>query len=162
MLGDHLYTSDNETSCASQLLEVYEQVAQSVVGLRVTPAEVIHHYGCATGVWQESGSILSVTQIYEKPNIEYARSHLQIEGMKDDQFLSMFGMYVLQPEIFGYLEENISQNIRERGEFQLTSCLDRLRQEEGLCGYVVKGQCFDTGLPDVYWQTMIDFRNASK
>jgi len=162
LLGDHLYTSDNETSCASQLLEVYEQVAQSVLGLRVTPAEVIHHYGCATGVWQESGSILSVTQIYEKPNIEYARSHLQIEGMKDDQFLSMFGMYVLQPKIFDYLEENISQNIRERGEFQLTSCLDRLRQEEGLCGYVVKGQCFDTGLPDVYWQTMIDFRNASK
>ncbi len=162
LLGDHLYASDNETSCASQLLEVYEQVAQSVVGLRVTPAEVIHHYGCATGVWQESGSILSVTQIYEKPNIEYARSHLQIEGMKDDQFLSMFGMYVLQPKIFDYLEENISQNIRERGEFQLTSCLDKLRQEEGLCGYVVKGQCFDTGLPDVYWQTMIDFRNASK
>jgi UTP-glucose-1-phosphate uridylyltransferase/mevalonate kinase len=162
LLGDHLYASDNETSCASQLLDVYEQVAQSVVGLRVTPAEVIHHYGCATGVWQESGSILSVTQIYEKPNIEYARSHLQIEGMKDDQFLSMFGMYVLQPKIFDYLEENISQNIRERGEFQLTSCLDRLRQEEGVCGYVVKGQCFDTGLPDVYWQTMIDFRNASK
>ncbi len=160
LLGDHLYASDNETSCASQLLDVYEQVAQSVVGLRVTPAEVIHHYGCATGVWQESGSILSVTQIYEKPNIEYARSHLQIEGMKDDQFLSMFGMYVLQPKIFDYLEENISQNIRERGEFQLTSCLDKLRQEEGLCGYVVKGQCFDTGLPDVYWQTMIDFRNC--
>jgi UTP-glucose-1-phosphate uridylyltransferase/mevalonate kinase len=87
LLGDHLYASENQTSCASQLLEVYEQVAQSVVGLRVTPAEVIHHYGCATGVWQESGSILSVTQIYEKPNIEYARSHLQIEGMKDDQFL---------------------------------------------------------------------------
>lgn len=162
LLGDHLYASDNETSCASQLLEVYEQVAQSVLGLRVTPAEVIHHYGCATGVWQESEAILSVTQIYEKPNIEYARSHLQIEGMKDDQFLSMFGMYVLQPKIFDYLEENISQNIRERGEFQLTSCLDKLRQEEGLCGYVVKGQCFDTGLPDVYWQTMIDFRNASK
>ena len=162
LLGDHLYASENQTSCASQLLEVYEQVAQSVVGLRVTPAEVIHHYGCATGVWQESGSILSVTQIYEKPNIEYARSHLQIEGMKDDQFLSMFGMYVLQPKIFDYLEENISQNIRERGEFQLTSCLDKLRQEEGLGGYVVKGQCFDTGLPDVYWQTMIDFRNASK
>jgi UTP--glucose-1-phosphate uridylyltransferase len=35
LLGDHLYTSDNETSCATQLLDVYEQVAQSVIGLRV-------------------------------------------------------------------------------------------------------------------------------
>ena len=162
LLGDHLYASDNETSCATQLLDVYEQVAQSVIGLRVTPAEVIHHYGCVTGVWQESDSILSATQIYEKPNIEYARQHLHVEGMADDQFLSIFGMYVLKPKIFDYLEEHISHNIRERGEFQLTSCLDKLRQEEGITGYVVKGQCFDTGLPDVYRQTMIDFRNAGE
>ncbi|MBD0303360.1 MAG: UTP--glucose-1-phosphate uridylyltransferase [Tolypothrix sp. T3-bin4] len=160
LLGDHLYTSNHEKSCASQVLEVYEQVNQSVLGLRITPAEVIHHYGCATGVWQESGSILSVTQIYEKPNLEYARSHLQMDEMKDDQFLSMFGMYVLHPKIFEYLEENINHNIRDRGEFQLTSCLDRLQQEEGITGYLVKGQCFDTGLPDVYRQTMIDFQNS--
>jgi len=162
MLGDHLYASDTETSCASQLLEVYKQVSQSVIGLRVTPAEVIHHYGCATGTWKESDSILSIAQIYEKPSLEYARSHLHVDGMNDDQFLSVFGMYVLQPKIFDYLEDNISHNIRDRGEFQLTSCLDRLRQEEGITGYVVKGQCFDTGLPDVYRQTMFDFRHAGQ
>jgi UTP-glucose-1-phosphate uridylyltransferase len=44
------------------------------------------------------------------------------------------------------------------GEFQLTSCLEKLRQQEGMTGYVVKGKCFDTGLPDAYRQTMIDFR----
>jgi UTP--glucose-1-phosphate uridylyltransferase len=69
-------------------------------------------------------------------------------------------MYILQSKILDYLEYNISHNLRERGEFQLTSCLDRLRQEEGITGYVVKGQCFDTGLPDVYRQTMFDFRHA--
>ena len=160
MLGDHLYASDHQTSCARQLLDVYKQVSQSVIGLRVTPAEVIHHYGCASGTWQESDSILSVTQIIEKPSLEYARQHLQMDGMNDDQFLSVFGMYILQPKIFDYLEGNINSNIRERGEFQLTSCLDRLRQEEGVIGYVVKGRCFDTGLPDVYRQTMLDFRHA--
>ncbi|MHC5718863.1 MAG: UTP--glucose-1-phosphate uridylyltransferase, partial [Nostoc sp.] len=41
------------------------------------------------------------------------------------------------------------------------SCLERLRQEEGMTGYVVKGKCFDTGLPDAYRQTMIDFRSLS-
>lgn len=160
LLGDHLYASESETSCASQLLDVYEQVAQSVISLRETPADVIHHYGCVAGVWQESDSVLLVTQIYEKPDLEYARSHLHVEGMRDEQFLSVFGMYVLKPKIFDYLEENISHNIRERGEFQLTSCLERLQQEEGMTGYVVKGQCFDIGLPDVYRQTIIDFRNS--
>jgi UTP-glucose-1-phosphate uridylyltransferase/mevalonate kinase len=160
LLGDHLYASNNDISCASQLLDIYRKVAQSVIGLRVTPAEVIHHYGCVTGIWQEQDSILSATQIYEKPNIEYARKHLHVEGMNDEHFLSMFGMYVLEPKIFGYLQEDISNNIRDRNEFQLTSCLDRLRQEQGITGYVVNGQCFDTGLPDVYRQTMIDFFKA--
>ena len=157
LLGDHIYASQTESSCARQLLDIYSQVQQSVIGLRVTQAEVIHHYGCAAGVWQEQDSILSVRQLYEKPNIEYARQHLRVEGIAEDLFLSFFGMYVLEPKIFDYLAEHINGNFRERGEFQLTSCLDKLRQSEGIAGYVVKGRCFDTGLPEVYRQTLIDF-----
>ncbi|AVH64515.1 MULTISPECIES: UTP--glucose-1-phosphate uridylyltransferase [unclassified Nostoc] len=159
MLGDHIYTSDIEKSCASQVLDVYEQVNQSVVGLTTMPAEIIHKAGCATGVWQELNSILSVTQLYEKPTVEYAQKHLHVEGMADNEFLGIFGLYLLTPKIFDFLAEHINQNFRERGEFQLTSCLEKLHQEEGMTGYVVKGKCFDTGLPDAYRQTMIDFRN---
>ncbi len=161
LLGDHVYASDSETSCASQLLEVYNQVAQSVVGLTVMPGEIIHKAGCVTGVWQDSDSILSVTQLYEKPELEYAKDHLHIEGMAEDQFLAVFGMYVLEAKIFNYLEEEIKHNVRYKGEFQLTTCLDRLRQDRGMIGYLVKGQYFDTGMPEFYRQTMIDFFDAS-
>ncbi|MBW4577825.1 MAG: hypothetical protein KME08_21560 [Aphanothece sp. CMT-3BRIN-NPC111] len=161
LLGDHVYSSDTENSCASQVIEVYEQVNQSVVGLTLMPAEIVYKAGCVTGIWEESNSLLSVTQLCEKPALEYARQHLRVEGIPEDQFLCIFGSYVLNPKIFEYLEEHISNNIRERGEFQLTSCLDRLRQDEGITGYIVKGRCFDTGLPESYRQTMIDFRNAS-
>lgn len=156
-LGDHVYSSDTETSCARQVIDVYEQVDQSVVGLTVMPGKIIHKAGCVTGVWKDWGSILSVTQLSEKPELEYARNHLRVEGMADDEFLCIFGLYALNSKIFDYLEEHISNNIRERGEFQLTSCIDRLRQDEGITGYVVKGRCFDTGLPESYRQTMIDF-----
>ena len=43
-------------------------------------------------------------------------------------FLGVFGIYVLTARIFDYLEENIKQNAREKGEFQLTSCLDKLQK----------------------------------
>ncbi|MBN3876999.1 MULTISPECIES: sugar phosphate nucleotidyltransferase [unclassified Nostoc] len=158
MLGDHIYASEIEKSCASQVLDVYEQVNQNVIGLTTMPAEIIHQAGCVTGVWQELSSILSVTQLYEKPTIEYAQQHLRVEGMSENDFLGIFGLYLLTPKIFDFLAEHINQNFRERGEFQLTSCLEKLRQEEGMTGYVVKGKCFDTGLPDAYRQTMIDFR----
>lgn len=159
MLGDHIYASDIEKSCASQVLNLYTQVNQSVVSLTTKPTEILHTAGCVTGVWQESNSIIEVTQLYEKPTIEYAQQHLRVEGMAENEFLCIFGLYLLTPKIFDFLAEHINQNFRERGEFQLTSCLERLCQEEGMTGYVVKGKCFDTGLPDAYRQTMIDFRN---
>jgi UTP--glucose-1-phosphate uridylyltransferase len=159
VLGDHIYASATKKSCTRQVLDVYEQVNKSVVGLTIMPAEIIHKAGCVTGVWQELNSILEVTQLSEKPAIEYAYQHLRVEGMAKDDFLCIFGLYLLTPKIFEFLAEHINKNFRERGEFQLTSCLDRLCQEEGMTGYVVKGKCFDTGLPDAYRQTMIDYRN---
>lgn len=158
MLGDHIYLSDADDSCACQVLDIYEQVNQNVVGLTVWPTELLQKAGCVTGIWQEFNSILSVTQVSEKPDIEYARKHLRVEGMAEEEFLCIFGLYVLTPKIFDLLGEDISNNIRYRGEFQLTTCLDKLRQVEGMTGYVVKGKCLDTGLPDAYRQTMIDFR----
>ena len=160
MLGDHLYGSDGEKCCAQQVVEAYEQVGHSVVGLKKTPIEQLSNFGCVTGVWKEEGSLLSVTEFYEKPDPEYAMEHLHIDGMDIDQFLTVFGIYVLQPQIFEFLEQNITHNLRERGEFQLTSCLDELRKADGFSGYVVKGRRFDIGLPEEYRQTVIDFRNA--
>lgn len=159
LLGDHLYASDVEASCARQMLDLYDQTGQNVVGLKVTPGEDVRHFGCVAGSWQTT-DVLSVTEFAEKPDLEYARKHLRVEGLKDDTFLSVFGQYVLKPKVFEYLEEHISHNIRERGEFQLTSCLDRLRQEDGFTGFIVRGRRFDIGLPEAYRQTLIDFRNG--
>jgi UTP-glucose-1-phosphate uridylyltransferase/mevalonate kinase len=160
MLGDHIYASDTDTSCARQLLDVYEKINRSVVGLKITHSGEIRKFGCAAGVWEKDGGILSITEFSEKPEPDYAREHLRVDGIEEDHFLTVFGQYVLSPKIFEYLEENISHNIRERGEFQLTSCLDRLRREDGFSGILVKGRRFDIGTPDAYRQSLIDFRNA--
>ena len=160
MLGDHLYGSDESDSCAQQVLDAYERVNHSVVGLKETLIEELSNFGCVSGVWNEEGSMLSVTEFYEKPDPEYAREHLHVDGMDDKMFLTVFGIYVIEPQIFGFLEQNIEHNFRERGEFQLTSCLDDLRKTEGFSGYVVKGRRFDIGLPEEYRQTVIDFREA--
>ncbi|MGD1875450.1 MAG: sugar phosphate nucleotidyltransferase [Mastigocoleus sp.] len=157
MLGDHIYSSTIDKSCAKQVLELFDQVENSVIGLNTLPGNIIKKAGCITGKWQELNSILNITQIYEKPTLEYARQHLRVEGMAEDEFLCIFGLYALTPKIFEYLEENINNNFQENGEFQLTSCLDKLRADEGMIGYVVDGKTFDTGMPDIYRQTMIDF-----
>ncbi|MDJ0714898.1 MAG: sugar phosphate nucleotidyltransferase [Prochloraceae cyanobacterium] len=157
LLGDHIYLSQEGLSCAGQLLAAFEQAECSVVGLTVMPGEIIHKAGCVAGVWQKPNSLLQVTKLYEKPDLEYAKANLHVTGLPESDFLGVFGMYVLTPEIFDYLEAEIENNLRYRGEFQLTTCLDRLREEKGIVGYLVKGKYFDVGMPQFYWQTVRDF-----
>lgn len=156
-LGDHVYRSDTEASCAKQLVEIYQKLKKSVLGLTVMPSEIIHKAGVVTGSWQENNSVLTISNILEKPTLEQARSYLKIEGMPENKFLAVFGLYILDSKIFDYLEQEIQQNRRYKGEFQLTTCLDQLCQNEELIGYVVQGKYFDTGMPEFYRQTLIEF-----
>ena len=157
LLGDHIYQTNTELSCASQLLQAFAQTDCSVLGVTVMPGEIIHKAGCIMGVWQEPNALLEVTKLYEKPELDYAKANLHVSGMAESEFLGVFGMYVLKPEIFDYLAAEIDNNLRYRGEFQLTTCLDRLREEKGIFAYLVKGQNFDVGMPHFYWQTLHDF-----
>ncbi|MDJ0534473.1 MAG: sugar phosphate nucleotidyltransferase [Xenococcaceae cyanobacterium MO_207.B15] len=157
LLGDHIYQSNQAMSCARQLLAAFDYSDRSVVGLTVMSGEIIHKAGCVTGVWQKPNSILEVTKLYEKPDLEYAKANLHVPGMPESDFLGVFGMYVLKPEIFEHLELEIANNLRYKGEFQLTTCLDRLREAQGIVGYLVQGQYFDVGMPQFYRQTMYDF-----
>jgi UTP-glucose-1-phosphate uridylyltransferase len=158
MLGDHIYRSNGEVSCARQMLDAYQRHGTSVVGLKRTPQEMLASFGVVTGVWLEENNLLGITEFAEKPTLDYARTNLRIPGIPEDEYLTVFGQYVIKPELFDLLETNIKNNVRERGEFQLTSALDRLRQIDGFNGLVVDGRRFDIGIPDYYLQTLQDFR----
>ncbi len=157
MLGDHLYRSTGEVSCARQLLDAYEQHGTNVLGLRRTPEAEIGNFGTIAGVWLEKGSLLSVTEFAEKPTVDYARTNLLVPDLAPGEYLTVFGQYIIKPKLFEYLEEHIRHNVRERGEFQLTSALDRLRQEDGFQGLIIEGRRFDIGLPAAYLETLQTF-----
>lgn len=160
MLGDHIYRSTADKSCARQLIDAYQQYGVSVVGLRRTPEHMIANFGTVTGVWNDETCMLNITEFAEKPTVDYARTNLHVAGMPEDEYLTVFGQYIIKPQIFTYLEEHITNNVRERGEFQLTSALDRLRQEDGFLGLIVMGRRFDIGLPEYYLETLQTFRES--
>ena len=158
MLGDHLYCSDNNKPCARQMVEAYNRSGVSVVGLRRTPEAEIGKFGTVTGQWIEEGRLLNVSELAEKPTPDYARAHLKVAGLPEGEYLTLFGQYLVNPRLFDYLGEQIAGNMRERGEFQLTSALERLRQEDGFLGLLVDGRCFDIGVPEGYLNTLTAFR----
>jgi UTP-glucose-1-phosphate uridylyltransferase/mevalonate kinase len=160
MLGDHIYRSEGERSCAQQLVDAFNQHGTSVIGLRPTPEAQLSNFGTVTGDWVDGQAVLNITEFAEKPTVEYARENLRVDGLTEGNYLTVFGQYIVKPQVFVYLEEHIQNNVRERGEFQLTSALDRLRQEEGFLGLMMDGTRFDIGLPDYYLETLQAYRRA--
>jgi UTP--glucose-1-phosphate uridylyltransferase len=160
MLGDHLYRAPGTTSCARQMVEAYQQHGTSVLGLRRTPEHEISNYGTATGTWLEEGRLLALTELTEKPTVDYAQTSLRVPGLPAQEYLTFFGLYVIKHQVFEYLEEHVASDTRERGEFQLTSALDRLRAQDGILGLIVEGRCYDIGLPDSYVDTLVHLRQA--
>jgi len=158
MLGDHLYRSNSQVSCAQQMVDAYHRYGTSVVGLKRTPEDEIGSFGVVTGTWLEESKLLSITEFAEKPTRDYAQTNLRIPEIPDGQYLTVFGQYIIKPELFDLLENNIRNNVRERGEFQLTSVLDHLRQIDGFLGLVLDGRRFDIGIPEHYLETLDTFR----
>ena len=160
MLGDHLYRSTGDVSCTRQLLDAYQQHGMNILGLRRTPESQIANFGTVAGVWIEEDRLLNVTEFAEKPTADYARTNLRVPGLPEGEYLTIFGLYIIKPLLFEFLEENIAHNVRERGEFQLTSALDRLRQEDGFLGLTIDGTRYDIGLPEFYLETLQAFRET--
>ncbi len=154
MLGDHIYRSTGSASCTQQVLEAYQEYGINILGLRRTSEDQIANFGTIAGVWIEDQEIINITEFSEKPNLDYARNNLRVPDLPADEYLTVFGLYVLKPKIFEFLEEQIVNNLRQHGEFQLTTALDRLRQEEGFTGVMISGNRYDIGLPAYYLETL--------
>lgn len=151
MLGDHVYRSDEDRSCARQMIDAYHEHGRSVLGLRPVPEAQVVHYGLAAGTWLREQRLLMVDALAEKPAVGQARTRLRVEGLPEGTYLAFFGQYAVDPEVFDFLKESIENDGSRPGtEYQFTPALERLQRERGLLGLVVDGQCYDIGLPQAY------------
>jgi len=162
MLGDHVYVSHSNISCAQQLLQAYENCQKSIFSVQQTPAEELYLFGTVAGKpIDDAHNLYELNRIEEKPSIDYARKNIQTPGLKDDMFFTIFGMYLLTPNLFSVLKKNISQNKCERGEIQLTTALAELLQIEGAYGLEMSGSRLDMGTPLGYLQTQLALASRS-
>ncbi|MDR2590283.1 MAG: hypothetical protein LBC71_04765 [Oscillospiraceae bacterium] len=158
LLGDTIYRSNTSKSCSEQLLEVYEQLDRPIVSIHNTPINQVVHYGILTGTWEDKKEkVLRVTEFAEKPSVEYAEDFLGVplrNGKK--AYFSVFGQYILTPEVFTQLDANILANkaTEKNGEFGLTDALATLIDKDGIYGFVPDGEMFDTGNAEAYMNTM--------
>ncbi len=113
-----------------QLVDVFDKMGSSVVGVEQVPKSKLHRYGVIKGK-RVRDDIYKVDDLVEKPSPEEAPSDLAI-----------IGRYVFQPEIFKALEKI---GVGKGGEYQLTDAMRLLCRKGGLYGLRFKGRRFDIG-----------------
>ena len=152
LLGDTIYRSDSNKPCSLQLIEEYERYNSLMVSIHSIPLAEVSHYGILHGIWEDkSQSILNVDVMHEKPKSSYAEEFLGVRNNDGEkEYYSVFGQYILTPEVFSQLHEDIMQKEIEGDhvtEIELTSALEAVRKRSGMMGVRLKGRMFDMGNP---------------
>jgi UTP--glucose-1-phosphate uridylyltransferase len=158
LLGDHVYISDVKDRCARQLIKIFEQyMLDAVTGVQPTVERQLHLFGTIRGnPIDPAKGIFKAELIIEKPSIEEAREKLATPGLPAGNYLAHFGMHVFSPRIFDSLEHLIKNNLREKGEIQLTAAQEHLRQQtEKYWAVITQGQRYDTGIPYGLMETQL-------
>jgi len=161
MLGDTLYRSLTNKPCALQLIEEYERYNCLIVGLYPVALNDVSHFGIMSGVWEDKDErILNVTTINEKPTAAYAEEFLSVRNsMGTREYCSVFGQYILTPEVFEQLAADIKRADEEgtSREIELTSALEAVRSRVGMMGVRLYSQRFDMGNPAALVDTVAKF-----
>lgn len=145
LLGDDIVKA--EKPCIKQLIEVYEEMDSSVIGVQTVPNNETHRYGIIDPN-QKNGQLYQVKNVVEKPTQENCPSNLAI-----------MGRYILTSEIFKYLDQ---QEIGTGGEIQLTDAIQKLNEEQQVYAYNFEGIRYDVGEKLGYIITMIEFALQKK
>ncbi|MFW2368111.1 MAG: UTP--glucose-1-phosphate uridylyltransferase GalU [Desulforhopalus sp.] len=129
LLGDDLVLSD--TPCARQLLDLFEDVGESIVAIQRVSTEETHQYGIVEGERNGRDNTFRVTRMVEKP----------APGTTDSD-MAIIGRYILMPEIFTILDTTTPGH---GGEIQLTDALLALTKKREMYAYEFEGRRFDAG-----------------
>ena len=145
LLGDDVVVNKHSKPALQQLIDAYQQVHASVVGVQTVPLEAVHKYGIVrpSASHPANGRLVKLTDMVEKPKQEEAPSQLAV-----------LGRYVLTPEIFELLE---TQGTGAGGEIQLTDAIKRLMDRQAVYAYDFEGVRYDVGDKFGFIKATIDF-----
>ncbi len=128
LLADDLVKS--QVPCLAQILHHYQKVGGNIIAVEAISPEHTNRYGIIEpGIWDHN--LVDVKGIIEKPSPATAPSNIAV-----------IGRYVLQPEVFDFLD---SQTVGAGGEIQLTDSLSSMVGRLPFHGLQFEGQRFDCG-----------------
>ena len=138
MVGDHLYVSGDDQTCARQLVELAQAEACVVSAVQATRESLLPYYGVVGGKHVPGRQDVYVVEtVLEKPTPTEAELRLIVPGLRAGHYLCFFGMHVLTPAVMAILEQQVAE-AGARGGVTLSGALAALATR-------VKYLAFDAG-----------------
>ena len=129
ILADDLFLSD--TPCLKQMVDAYnDHEGCNLIAAEEVPRERTDRYG-VFDIAEDNGKTCRANSLVEKPKPKDAPSTTAVAGR-----------YILQPNIFNYLEK---MHKGAGGEIQITDAIADMLVETDLIGYRFEGERFDCG-----------------
>ncbi len=141
LLGDDII--DSEPPCLKQMIDDYNRYNTSIIGVQTVPHEDVNKYGIISPERIDDFGRTIIADLVEKPPIEQAPSNLAI-----------IGRYIIEPEIFSILENQLPG---KGGEIQLTDALRTLNQRKSMIAHTIQGDRYDVGDKFGYIRATIEF-----
>jgi UTP--glucose-1-phosphate uridylyltransferase len=146
LVGDHIYVSRRNESCAQRLVQVASSEACSVSGVQSTRENLLPFYGTVGGQRvREHMDLYRIETVMEKPTPTKAEQHLIVPGLRAGHYLCFFGMHVLTPTIFEILGELLAASA-EQSSVWLGDALHVLAQREQYLALEMRDQRYDLGV----------------
>ncbi len=153
VLGDQLYKTKNSKNCTEQIIDSFEKSGMLTVSVTEVDKKDVSKYGILCGNIQDKDNYFFVDKMVEKPEESVAEEKYYTSYYNQKKYYAVFGEYILTDEVFKKLDEHIKNNVKERGEFQLTSALDEVREVHGMVAYIPDGEMLDVGNVKAYKRT---------
>jgi len=153
LVGDHLYVSRVDRTCATQLVQVAEAEACSVSGVQATRETLLPYYGTVGGQRLPGRKdVYDVETVVEKPTPTEAELRLIVPGLRAGHYLCFFGMHVLTPTVMRILRELV-ETTRSAGNedsssrpVTLSDALAALAEQEKYLALEERAQRYDVGV----------------
>jgi UTP-glucose-1-phosphate uridylyltransferase/mevalonate kinase len=152
LLGDHLFTSNTDKSCISQLIHAYEKTEKLSIGLFELQLDKVANYGIAKIKSTTKEGLFQLSALIEKPTKELAEKELSHNG----KYYGVF-IYVITSQVYSALNQEFAKWDTQNGELQLTTALDEVTRKFGATGVALNGNRYDIGLPEEYRNTVVNF-----
>ncbi|MFO1475851.1 MAG: sugar phosphate nucleotidyltransferase [Verrucomicrobiota bacterium] len=145
LVGDHLYVSKTQGSCARQLVEIAQANACAVSAVQATRESNLPHYGAVGGRRVPgAANLYQIDGVLEKPTPTVAEQKLIVPGLRSGHYLCFFGMHVLTAGVMEILKDLGAAGPGARG-VHLTDALSRLAERERYLAAELQGRRYDIG-----------------